>query len=151
MLLFINIRIVRYRNKAYEQVHFFSTFFYTKIYENGINEKVLKWDTITKNCNIFEKKLLFVPIHQYLHWLLCVVVNPDKLTHPASKGNNDKCFILTLDSLGCHDTDEIYNNVRRYLIKKKGITTNYNSLPQGFIPLLQLEGTFYINTEFFIY
>ena len=151
MLLFINIRIVRYQNQAYEQVHFFSTFFYTKIYENGINEEVLKWDTITKNCNIFEKKLLFVPIHQYLHWSLCVVVNPDKLTYPASKDDNDKCFILTLDSLGCHDTDEIYNNVRRYLIKKKGITTNYNSLPQGFIPLLQLEGTFYINIEFFIY
>ena len=29
-----------------------------------------------KNINLFQKKLVFIPVNADLHWLLCVVVNP---------------------------------------------------------------------------
>jgi Ulp1 protease family, C-terminal catalytic domain len=41
-----------------------------------------------KPINIFEKRLLIVPIHDFNHWYLCVVVNP---------GRNAK--VIMLDSL----------------------------------------------------
>ena len=37
--------------------------------------------TANKNINVFEKKLIFVPINANLHWSLCVVVNPGHITN----------------------------------------------------------------------
>ena len=38
-------------------------------------EAVSSW-TAKKRIDIFEKKLIFVPVNSDLHWSLCVVVNP---------------------------------------------------------------------------
>ena len=39
------------------------------------SEYIMIW-TVNKKINVFEKKLIFIPINANLHWSLCVVVNP---------------------------------------------------------------------------
>ena len=46
----------------------------TKLKEEGI-KAIASW-TEKKNINVFEKKLVFIPVNADLHWSLCVVVNP---------------------------------------------------------------------------
>jgi len=38
-------------------------------------EVIASW-TENKNINVFEKKLVFIPVNADLHFSLCVVVNP---------------------------------------------------------------------------
>jgi Ulp1 family protease len=47
----------------------------TTLKEKG-TKAVASW-TGKKNKNLFQKKLVFIPVNADLHWLLCVVVNPD--------------------------------------------------------------------------
>jgi len=56
------------------KVHFFSSHFMTTLKEKG-PEAIASW-TEKKNINVFEKKLVFIPVNADLHWSLCVVVNP---------------------------------------------------------------------------
>lgn len=54
--------------------HTFSSFFYTKLAGDNTNyEKMSRW---TANVNIFEKKLIIIPVAQHHHWYLVVVTNP---------------------------------------------------------------------------
>jgi Ulp1 family protease len=46
----------------------------TTLKENG-PDAVALW-TGKKNINLFQKKLVFIPVNADLHWSLCVVVNP---------------------------------------------------------------------------
>jgi Ulp1 family protease len=46
----------------------------TTLKDEGL-EAVSKW-TENKNINVFEKKLVFIPVNADLHFSLCVVVNP---------------------------------------------------------------------------
>ncbi len=55
-------------------VHFFTSHFMTTLKDDG-PEAVASW-TAKKNINVFEKKLIFIPVNADLHWSLCVVVNP---------------------------------------------------------------------------
>ena len=55
-------------------VHFFTSHFMTTLKDDG-PDAVASW-TAKKNINIFEKKLIFIPVNADLHWSLCVVVNP---------------------------------------------------------------------------
>ena len=41
---------------------------------------VSSW-TAKKKIDIFEKKLIFVPVNSDLHWSLCVVVNPGSISN----------------------------------------------------------------------
>ena len=43
--------------------------------KNDGPESVASW-TANKNINVFQKKLIFIPVNADLHWSLCVVVNP---------------------------------------------------------------------------
>ncbi|KAL0993809.1 hypothetical protein UPYG_G00114220 [Umbra pygmaea] len=52
-----------------EEVHFFNSFFYDKLRTNGY-DGVKRW---TKNVNIFQKRLLLIPIHLEVHWSLVSV------------------------------------------------------------------------------
>ena len=68
-----------------EYVHFFSSYFFTTLVKEGV-EGVKTW-TEKKNINIFEKRLIFIPINENLHWTLCVVVNPGAII--SSSFNDD--------------------------------------------------------------
>jgi len=43
--------------------------------KNDGTKSVASW-TINKNIDVFQKKLIFIPVNAGKHWSLCVVVNP---------------------------------------------------------------------------
>ena len=52
----------------------FTSQLYSKLEENNDNKNgVMKW---SRNKDIFNKKIVFIPIEKGLHWVLCVVINP---------------------------------------------------------------------------
>ena len=55
-------------------MHFFPSRFMTTL-EHGGPSAVSAW-TAQKNINVFDKKLIFVPVYSDLHWSICVIVNP---------------------------------------------------------------------------
>jgi sentrin-specific protease 7 len=55
-------------------VHIFTSHFMSTLASDG-PQAVSSW-TAKKKIDIFEKKLIFVPVNSDLHWSLAVVVNP---------------------------------------------------------------------------
>jgi hypothetical protein len=41
--------------------------------EDNCLKAVAQWH---KNIKVFQKKLVFIPVHAESHWLFCVIVNP---------------------------------------------------------------------------
>jgi Ulp1 protease family, C-terminal catalytic domain len=82
-------------------VHFFTSHFYSTLTKKG-SEGVTTW-TAKKNIDIFQKKLIFIPINKSLHWSLCVVVNPGEICRykPGQETNKMPCLIC-FDSLKMH-------------------------------------------------
>lgn len=75
------VRITRMEPTHSSCVHIFTTHFYTTLFVEGL-AAVSNWTT-KKRINIFTKRMIFIPVHQDMHWSLCVVVNPGlvKLYH----------------------------------------------------------------------
>ena len=71
-----------------------------------------------KNIDIFQKKLIFIPINKDLHWSLCVVVNPGAISL-ASKKNRKKddplCCLIFFDSLNIHKKNNVQENISKWL------------------------------------
>ena len=59
----------------------------TTLKDEGL-EAVSKW-TENKNINVFEKKLVFIPVNADLHWSLCVVVNPGLIANNLDRSDLD--------------------------------------------------------------
>ena len=53
----------------------------SKLKDSGV-DAILSW---TKSVNVFEKKLIFVPVHADEHWSLCVIVNPGLIGNSESE------------------------------------------------------------------
>ena len=93
-------------NCKQSDVHFFTSHFYSTLVKEGA-KGVKSW-TARKNINIFEKKLVFIPINKTLHWSLCVIVNPGAIQisdDDACNANNEDqpvSCILFFDSLKMH-------------------------------------------------
>jgi Ulp1 family protease len=92
----------------------FSSHFFTKLVEEG-TVSVQKW-TARKDVNIFEKRMVFIPIYRSDHWSLCVVVNPGARSEPASP-DALASFIIFLDPKkgGWHDQKLVRKNVMAWL------------------------------------
>ena len=84
--------------------------------------------TRRRKINIFEKKFIFIPINDYLHWSLCVVVNPGKIENAFEEEENDDyekndCkdkerdlpFLLFLDSLKAHKKSKVKKKIYEWL------------------------------------
>ncbi|KAG2229619.1 hypothetical protein INT48_004080 [Thamnidium elegans] len=79
--------------------HTYSSFFYTKLAGDGSSvnyDKIGRW---TANINIFEKKLIIIPIAQHHHWYLVVVTNPGLCI------NNRADYGLKIDHIEEKDED----------------------------------------------
>ena len=85
VIKFILYRLKRNDKGEESETFFFNTNFFTKLRKEIMDKEesketlkeIVQW---TKNRNIFSKKLIFIPINKtYLHWSLCVVVNPGNL------------------------------------------------------------------------
>jgi Ulp1 family protease len=97
-------------------LHIFSSHFFTTLSDDGA-DAVRSW-TAKKNIDIFQKKLIFIPINQSLHWSLCVVVNPAAIVNASSdEGSSDDplaCMIF-LDSLKAHRKGWVRAQVMKWL------------------------------------
>ena len=97
-------------------LHIFSSHFFTTLSDDG-TDAVRSW-TAKKNINIFQKKLIFIPINQSLHWSLCVVVNPGAIINASNdEGSSDDpiaCMIF-LDSLKAHRKAWVRTQVMKWL------------------------------------
>jgi len=110
------------RNETSNLCHVFTTHFYTRLEKQG-PEAVTRW-TSKKKINIFELKVIFVPINLNLHWSCCIIVNPgeilnhiEKLETKADFENSDdrRPCILFFDSLRMHAPRTIQKHVLLWL------------------------------------
>jgi len=93
-------------NRLESDVHIFSTHFFTNLAEDG-PEAVEHWTARRKKdpIDIFQKKLIFIPINRDLHWSLCVVVNPGAIVNASGehkKQDDPQSCMIFLDSLKAH-------------------------------------------------
>lgn len=108
-----NVRITRHLDGFGKSVHCFSSHFFTTLMED--KKGVTKW-TANKGINVFEKKFVFIPVNENLHWSLCVVINPGYI---MKKGEQEHmACLLFLDSLKAHKKKKIYEKVRDWLNKE---------------------------------
>jgi Ulp1 family protease len=109
-------RISRDDTTLASDFHFFTSHFYTTLAAGG-PKAVESW-TRRKKINVFEKKLIFVPINKDLHWSLCVIVNPgaivSSLEGTPSK-NDSLCCLIFLDSLRMHNKNTVCSKIRSWL------------------------------------
>merc|ERR1712238_404701 len=107
--------ISRNINCKQSDVYFFSSHFHSTLVSDG-PEGVESW-TARKNINIFEKKLIFIPINKTLHWSLCVIVNPGTIQTSVDNDEDNKhqpvSCMLFFDSLKMH----CKHNTRRLLLR----------------------------------
>lgn len=105
------------------KIHIFTTQFFSALEDNGV-DAVTKW-TARKDIDIFDKKFILIPINKDLHWSLCVVVNPGKITNgdkilpnmnDIEEGMDlDAPFLLLMDSLRMHKKGRIQSQVYDWL------------------------------------
>jgi len=110
--------ILRREKTSSSDIHFFSTQFFQKLQDEGA-QAVESW-TKRKKIDIFEKKFIFIPINDVLHWSLCVVVNPGKIYNVWGSGDQideekDAPFLLLLDSLKAHKSSKVKKHVYEWL------------------------------------
>ena len=117
-------------------MHIFSSHFFTTLLNEG-PESVSSWTT-KKGINIFEKKFIFIPINESLHWSLCVVVNAGKIRNrwvdenTADSINNEIPCLLFFDSLKAHKKHKVGKIVRGWLnfeSKRLGYTAGITDEP----------------------
>lgn len=99
--------------KQSSNVHFFTSHFYTTLASEGA-EGVRSW-TAKKNINIFEKRLIFIPINKTDHWSLCVVVNPGAIIPQVEDEDPLLPCILFFDSLNMHRKQKVRTDVSKWL------------------------------------
>lgn len=146
-LAYVKGRLAKENPEFARKVHITNTYFFTAFStktETGkfSYEKVKKW---TKNANLFQKDLIFIPINEKYHWFVAVVCNlpaalaaakarekkaivadelvavePAPKPKPAPKSRpvpSDQCTVVILDSMfGYHSTT--FKAVKTYLISE---------------------------------
>ncbi|PIA16313.1 cysteine proteinase [Coemansia reversa NRRL 1564] len=79
----------------YEQCFFFNTFFFKKLSQRSkgvlsdpeishvdtVYKRLRKW---TANVELFDKRYIFVPIHENTHWYLAIIVNSEAMLYGDS-------------------------------------------------------------------
>uniref|UniRef100_A0A8D2MIW7 Ubiquitin-like protease family profile domain-containing protein n=1 Tax=Zonotrichia albicollis TaxID=44394 RepID=A0A8D2MIW7_ZONAL len=97
MNFYMGLLVERSKKEGYPAVYAFNTFFYSKLSSTS-HKGVKKW---TKDVDIFEHDVIFVPIHLRIHWTLLVIDLREKT-------------IKYFDSLG-QKGDHICKTVLKYL------------------------------------
>ena len=114
---------------AAEDVHAFSSHFFTKLRETRASSeegrarahaRVERW---TRGVDVFAKKFLLVPIVEHLHWSLAVVCHPGELARAASArasggepdASRPRPCIVFMDSLRMHSAAKIASMLRSFL------------------------------------
>ena len=93
-IIFSFFYIIRIKRKeqhlSQSNTQMFTSQLYSKLEENNDNENgVMRW---SRRKDIFNKKIVFIPIEKGLHWVLCIVINPGMIH------NNTKISLLEISS-----------------------------------------------------
>jgi len=103
------------------EMYIFSSFFYTKLREKLFDE-IDRWGQRMAGFDLFEKRFLFVPINESLHWSLAIICNAGRMGLTEEEREllpaQDKPCIIFLDSLACHRNSKIYEMLVDYLARK---------------------------------
>jgi Ulp1 family protease len=139
------------------QHHIFTSHFYSTLTRKGV-AGVTSW-TAKKDIDIFDKKLIFIPINKSLHWSLCVVFNPGAIDcyEPGHDPSSRMPGLLCFDSLEMHCPTRTKKHITEWLNSewsrlRKTETEPFNSrtfqcfTPQG---KLLLEDAMSYNDFFF--
>ena len=91
-------------------VHVVSSHFFTKLCLQGPKE-VESW---SKKIDVFQKRIVIIPINKNFHWSLCVLINPAALTM-RSEYKNISPFLLFFDSCRLHSRRRIESHIFGWL------------------------------------
>jgi hypothetical protein len=92
-----------------------STHFYSEMLSQGV-ETVSGW-SLHKNRDVFSFKIILLPVNLDNHWSLCGIyyANKIELLPNSNAHNNERPFMMHLDSLNYHSAGVISKNVRMWL------------------------------------
>lgn len=118
LLLNVDERITRFeRESNNSKVMVMSSQFYTYLSDRTRSPEISasRWQSsMSIHTQLFNKKMILIPINIAIHWSLAVILNPGKV---LSSNQVDSCFdkeepaILFFDSYGCHNHDVIHENL----------------------------------------
>lgn len=120
----INFYFNMIMERSPSDVYCFNTFFYTKLKESG--HKMLKrW---TKKVDIFSFKLILIPVHLDVHWVLASIdmVRREINYYDSMSGNNRECLKLLLIYL----QDEMIDKKKEALDVENWKLTIQKGIPQ---------------------
>lgn len=117
------LTVPRYPGDSTSNVHVFSSYFLSQVISEGYSTALQRW---VATVNIFQKKLLIIPVHYAHHWSLVLVYNPGKVKQTLLKYHDvnytrEVTGLVFLDSLhpnSPHDKLKIANAVRLVLNKE---------------------------------
>ncbi|CAM9201167.1 unnamed protein product [Chrysoparadoxa australica] len=103
--------------------HFLSSHFFSMLKDYSLNDLKLQFASVqrwTKGAALFEKKFVFVPIVEDLHWSLSVICNlcefyKDGNGQARCKADSPKPCVLFMDSLNSHKPRRILKYLRAYV------------------------------------
>ena len=97
----------------FDTVYAFSTRFYPKLLKSGY-KSVKRW---TKNVDIFEYGIIFVPVHLGSHWCLATIDTKEKSVnyYDSNQGRNMACL------------DVLENYIQAEYIEKRTVRTFIDS------------------------
>ncbi|KAJ1960767.1 hypothetical protein IWQ62_004103 [Dispira parvispora] len=88
-LKFLQVNLRRDNPELADQIHIFNTFFYPQLTAKSARklhptcyDRVKSWTT---KINLFNKRFIFIPIHEKAHWYLALICNPGRLTETDDK------------------------------------------------------------------
>ncbi|XP_076918355.1 ubiquitin-like-specific protease 1D isoform X2 [Bidens hawaiensis] len=98
--------------------HVFNTYFYNKLQKfNYKEDSFIKFRKWWKGVSIFEKAYILLPVHEGAHWSLAIICIPTKKVDLGA-------IVLHLDSLGLHNSSQIFDNVGRFVKEEWNHLTN---------------------------
>jgi Ulp1 family protease len=110
-------------------VHNFSSHFYTQLRTTEY-DAVITWAQ-NRGINIFEKKMILMPMNHQKHWSLCAVINVGYIDYGGVQLYVDAFqlpVLVHLDSLKLHLRAEISENIRPLLNVEYSRIKSYNFL-----------------------
>ena len=120
----INFYFNMLMERSPKEIYCFNTFFYSKLKDSG-HRMLKRW---TKKVDLFTFKLILIPIHLGMHWVLASIDMKNKEINyfDSMNGNNSECLKLLLIYL----KDELHDKKKEALDTENWKLTIRKEIPQ---------------------